>query len=65
MTVHSSPQPTRWDPLVGGVQERQAGPPEPPALYRRLLAGFLADGRPPEPIRARRPSRAPLSGGGV
>jgi hypothetical protein len=39
MTVHPSPRPTRRDPLVGSVQERQAGVPEPRALHRRLLAG--------------------------
>lgn len=65
MTVHYSPQRTRRDPLVGSVQERQAGLPEPRALCRRLLAGFLTDGSPPEPVLARRPSRAPLSAGGV
>jgi hypothetical protein len=50
MTVHSSSQPIRRDPLVGSVQERQAGLPEPlRALHRRLLAGFLTDGGPPQP----------------
>ena len=32
-------RPTRRDPLVESVQERQAGVPEPRALHRRLLAG--------------------------
>jgi hypothetical protein len=65
MTVHPSPRPTRRDPLVESVQERQAGVPEPRALHRRLLAGFLTDGSPPEPALARRSSGAPLSRGGA
>jgi hypothetical protein len=65
MTVHPSPRPTRWDPLVGSVQERQAGLPEPHALHRRLLSGFLTDGTPPEPVLARPPSGAPMIPGGV
>lgn len=50
MTVHPSPRPTRRHPLVGRVQERQAGVPEPRALHRRLRAGFLTDGSPHEPF---------------
>jgi Alkylmercury lyase len=50
MTVPSSPQPTRPGLPVGSVQERQAGLPEPlRAFHRRLLAGFLAHGGPPQP----------------
>jgi hypothetical protein len=50
MTVHASPEPTRPGLPVGSVQERQAGLPEPlRALHRRLLAGFLTHGGPPEP----------------
>jgi hypothetical protein len=55
----------RRNPLVGSVQERQAGQPEPRALCRRLLAGFLTDGSPPVPGLARRPPGAPLSRGGL
>jgi hypothetical protein len=48
MPVPSSSQPTRWEPRLGSVQERQAGLPEPlRGFHRRLLAGFLADGGPP------------------
>jgi hypothetical protein len=65
MTVHPSPQPTRRDPLVASVREREAGLPEPSALHRRLLAGFLTDGNPHEPVLARQPSGAPLTLGGV
>jgi hypothetical protein len=50
MTVHPSPRPTRRDLFVGRVQERQAGVPEPRALPRRLLAGFLTDGSHPSPF---------------
>ena len=50
MTVHASPQPTRPSLPVGSVQERQAGLPEPlRAFHRRLLAGFLTHGGPPQP----------------
>jgi Alkylmercury lyase len=50
MTVHASPQPARRDRRLGSVQQRQAGLPGPlRAFHRRLLAGFLTDGGPPEP----------------
>ena len=50
MTVDSWPQPTRRGPPIGSVQERQAGLPEPlRGFQRRLLAGFLAHGGPPQP----------------
>jgi hypothetical protein len=65
MTSTLRPRRTRRNPLVDSVQERQAGVPEPRALHRRLLAGLLTDGSPPEPVLARRPSRAPLSRGGA
>jgi hypothetical protein len=50
MTRNRMSQPT-WRGLpVGSVQERQAGLPEPlRAFHRRLLAGFLAHGGPPQP----------------
>jgi hypothetical protein len=50
MTLNRSSQPTRPCLPVGSVQERQAGLPEPlRALHRRLLAGFLTHGGPPQP----------------
>jgi Alkylmercury lyase len=50
MTIHASPQPTRPGLPVGSVQERQAGLLEPlHTFHRRLLAGFLTGGGPPEP----------------
>jgi hypothetical protein len=51
MTVHPSPRPTRRDPLVESVQERQAGVPEPRALHRRLLAGSSPTAARPSPFR--------------
>jgi hypothetical protein len=50
MTVHLSPRPTRRDPLVESVQERQAGVPEPRALHRRLLAGSSPTAAHPSPL---------------
>jgi hypothetical protein len=50
MTVNPPLQPTRPGLLVGSVQERQAGLPEPlRTFHRRLLTGFLAHGGPPQP----------------
>jgi hypothetical protein len=50
MTVNPLRQPTRSGLPVGSVQERQAGLPAPlRTFHRRLLAGFLAGGGPPEP----------------
>jgi hypothetical protein len=50
MTRNRLSQPTRRGLPVGGVQERQAGLPEPlRGFHCRLLAGFLTGGGPPEP----------------
>jgi hypothetical protein len=50
MSRNRSSKPTRPDLPLGGVQERQAGLPEPlRTFHRRLLAGFLAHGGPPQP----------------
>jgi alkylmercury lyase-like protein len=49
MTVNPRRQPIRRGLPVGSVKERQAGLPEPlRGFHRRLLAGFLAHGGPPE-----------------
>jgi hypothetical protein len=50
MTINPPRQPTRPGLPVGSVQERQAGWPELlRAFHRRLLAGFLTHGGPPQP----------------
>ena len=59
MTVHPSPRPTRRDPLVGSVQERQGGVPELRALHCRLVAGSSPTAAHPSPFWPVRPSRAP------
>jgi hypothetical protein len=49
MTSNPPRQPTRPGLPGGSVRERQAGLPEPlRAFHRRLLAGFLTGGGPPE-----------------
>jgi hypothetical protein len=65
MAVHPSPRPSRRDPFVGSVQERQAGLPEPRMLQRRLLAGSSPTAAHTSPFWPVDHREDPLSCGGV